>query len=128
MATTTVLKFMQQTAEDHSLQEQLENLLGVGDGNISSANELDAEESVALNQRAPSVTEFAAAQGYQFSQDELLTVVTAFQQHQQGHLSDAEFAKVVGIGSDTSLQEPAKHTLKRLAGYLSKTYLGIDLN
>jgi hypothetical protein len=36
MATATVLKFMQKTAEDETLRQQLEALLGVGDGNIST--------------------------------------------------------------------------------------------
>ena len=48
MATATVLKFMQKTAEDEALRQQLESLLGVGDGNISSEADLDPAESEAL--------------------------------------------------------------------------------
>ena len=87
MATATVLKFMQKTAEDEALRQQLESLLGVGDGNISSEADLDPAESEALKgDRAPVVAEFAAQKGYSFSVDELITVVDAFQKHQAGEM------------------------------------------
>jgi len=121
MATATVLKFMQKTAEDEALRHQLEGLLGVGDGNISSEAELDPEESAALTgERAPIVADFATQNGYPFSVEELVTVVDAFQKHQVGELSDSEFADIIGISLDA-----AGSPLKRLARYLSKTYLGI---
>jgi len=46
MATATVLKFMQKTAEDEALRQQLETLSGVGDGNISSEADLDPAETI----------------------------------------------------------------------------------
>lgn len=132
MATATVLHFMQKTAEDEALRHQLEGLLGVGDGNISSEADLDPEESAALKgERAPVVAEFAAQNGYAFSVSELVTVVDAFEKHQAGEMSDAEFAKLIGIStSDTeTINEVSEVTnpLKRLTRYLSKTYLGIDV-
>ncbi len=130
MATATVLKFMQKTAEDETLRKQLETLLGVGDGDISSEAELDPQETEALKgERAPKVAEFAAQNGFEFSVDELVTVVDAFQQHQAGALSDTDFAKVIGLSLANAHKNsgPVMKPLKRLTRYLSKTYLGIDL-
>lgn len=123
---------MQKTAEDETLRHQLEELLGVGDGNISSEADLDPEETAALKgERAPVVAEFAAKNGYSFSADELVTVVDAFAKHQAGEMSDTEFASLIGIpASDTeTVNEVSEVTnpLKRLTRYLSKTYLGIDV-
>lgn len=130
MATTTVLEFMQKTAEDEVLRQQLEELLGVGDGNISSETELDAAETEALKgDRAPVVADFAAQNGYPFSADELVTVVDAFQKHQLGELSDQDFAYVLGLPL-TVYEETSMATvtspLQRLSRYLRKTYLGIS--
>jgi Ca2+-binding EF-hand superfamily protein len=126
MATATVLEFMQRTAEDETLQQQLETLLGVGDGNISSAAELDPAESQALGERAPIVAEFAAQHGFTFSVDELMTVVDAFQKHQAGEISDEDFATVLGMSLANESLDDAVPTnrFKRLARYLTKTYLG----
>jgi hypothetical protein len=117
---------MQRTAEDEALQQQLENLLGVGDGNISSEAELDPAESEALGERAPIVAEFAAQNGFSFSADELLTVVDAFQKHQAGEMSDEDFASMLGISLANESIDAAVPTnrLNRLVRYLSKTYLG----
>ncbi|MDX2215769.1 MAG: hypothetical protein SFY66_21075 [Oculatellaceae cyanobacterium bins.114] len=131
MATATVLEFMHKTAEDEALRHQLEALLGVGDGNISSEAELDTAESEALTERAPMVAEFAAQNGFEFSGDELIVVIDAFQKHQTGQLSDSDFAQLIGISTaDPSSGEAianAASPLTRLAQYMSKTYLGIDL-
>jgi hypothetical protein len=132
MATSSVLEFMQKTAEDEALRHQLEELLGVGDGNISSEAELDAAERAALTgERAPIVAEFASKSGFSFSAVELISVVDAFQKHQAGEMSDADFAKLIGIpSSDTeTVNEVSEVTnpLKRLTRYLGKTYLGIDV-
>ncbi|HEY9885002.1 MAG TPA: hypothetical protein V6C98_15460 [Thermosynechococcaceae cyanobacterium] len=128
MATTTVLQFMQKTAEDQALRQQLETLLGVGDGNISSETELDAAETEALKgERAPIVAAFAAQNGYTFSANDLVTVVDAFQQHQSGVLSDEAFAALVGVSASNNATQlkAAANPLKRLTRYLSKTYLGL---
>ena len=124
MATATVLRFMQKTAEDTVLRQQLENLLGVGDGNISNEVELDAAESEALKgERAPVVADFAAKNGFQFSVDELITVVDAFQKHQAGEINDDALANVLGvkIPADSDVHV---NPLRRLTRYLSRTYLG----
>lgn len=132
MATATVLKFMQKTAADQALRQKLEELLGVGDGDISSEEALDASESEALKgERAPVVAEFAAENGFMFSVNELITVVDAFQQHQTGKLSDQDFATLIGV-SDPSQGKgdgltPVKKPLKRLTRYLGRTYLGLSL-
>ncbi|MFE4106360.1 hypothetical protein [Almyronema epifaneia] len=126
MSTATVLQFMQKTADDAALRQQLEELLGVGDGDISSESELDAEETEALKgERAPIVAEFAAKNGYPFSVDELVAVVDAFQKHQAGEISDQEFATLMGVSSHTSRNQNA---VQRLATYLTRTYLGYDLS
>jgi hypothetical protein len=124
MATATVLQFMQKTAEDEALRQQLEALLGVGDGNISSESELDAAESAALKgERAPVVADFAAQKGYPFSVDELVSVVDAFQKHQVGEISDSEFATIIGVsglaGSNADLTSASK-----VRKWFLKTYLG----
>lgn len=132
MATASVLQFMQKTAEDEALRHQLEELLGVGDGNISSEADLDPAETEALKgERAPVVADFAAKNGYAFSVNELITVVDAFQKHQSGEMSDTDFAKLIGISKSEAeaIDEvpSVSNPLKRLSRYLSKTYLGIDV-
>lgn len=128
MTTATVLQFMQKTAEDEALRQQLENLLGVGDGNISSETELDASESEALEERAPVVADFAAKHGFTFSADELIAVVDAFQKHQAGEISNADFVTTLGISpADEGIRDDMAQTgnrLNRLMRYLTRTYLG----
>jgi hypothetical protein len=129
MATVTVLKFMQKTAEDEALRHQLEALLGVGDGNISSEAELDLAETEALKgDRAPVVANFAAQNGFMFSTSDLIAVVDAFQKHQSGELSDNDFALLIGItpvdeGTGNQALSVA-NPLKRLSKYLTRTYFG----
>lgn len=126
MATANVLKFMQKTAEDESLRQQLGQILECGDGDISSEAELDSEESAALKgERAPAVTEFAAKNGYDFSTNELITVVDAFQKHQAGQISDSEFSTAMGLTESIQLKTNTQNGFRRLTQYLSKTYLGV---
>ena len=120
MATSSVIQFMQTTADNEKTRLQLEALLGVGDGDISSAAELDADESAALKgQRGPLVTEFAAKKGFAFSVEELSAVITAFEQLQSGSIDGFEFEKRVGVTAPESLPR-----FKKLMQFLSKTYLG----
>lgn len=133
MATSSVLEFMQKTAEDEALRHQLEELLGVGDGNISSETELDEAETAALKgERAPVVAEFASKSGFSFSAAELVSVVEAFQKHQVGEMSDTEFAKLIGISTSDAetINEVSEisNPLKRLTRYLGRTYLGINVS
>ena len=121
MATATVVKFMQKTAEDKLLREQLEELLGVGDGNISNEAELDSNESAALRgESAPIVAEIAAQHGYEFSTDDLCTVVEALQKHQAGTLSDEGFTQLVGVKVPKTL-----NPVHKLVRFMSRTYLGV---
>jgi Ca2+-binding EF-hand superfamily protein len=107
MATPTVLQFMQKTAEDQQLQQQLGTLLGVGDGDISSQAELDVAEAEALKgDRAPAVVDFAARLGFVFSVEELRTIVDAFQRYQVGEISEEELGKLLGLSTqDKATQE-----------------------
>ncbi|BAC09502.1 hypothetical protein [Thermosynechococcus vestitus] len=129
MATAQVLAFMQKTAEDAQLRDELEKLLGVGDGNISEAAELDAEELAALRgEMAPKVVDFASQHGFEFSTAELIQVVDSFAQHQAGEMSDEEFSGILGVPVNrdhTDHKTRVANPLQRLARYLSKTYLGI---
>lgn len=128
MTTQNVLLFMRKTANNTALQQQLEALLGCGDGDISSSVNLDPEESLALSQRAPKVIELAASMGYHFSNDELLSVVDAFKQHQNGTISDAAFANLLGMAADERVAPAVRNNFKRLASYLTKTYLGVKIS
>lgn len=128
MTTQAVLQFMQKTADNTALQQQLEQTLGCGDGDISSSVNLDPEESLALSQRAPKVIELANNLGYHFSNADLLTVVDAFNRHQNGTLSDQEFAQLLGISREDNVRPAALNNVKRLANYLSQTYLGVKLS
>lgn len=112
-----VLQFMQKTAEDKQLQQQLGTLLGVGDGDISSYSELDAAEAQALTNNAPVVVEFAAKQGFEFSQEDLIRVVDGFAQYQSGELSEKEFSKIIGFSSQGTKE--SFPTLKKLVSFLS---------
>lgn len=125
MATATVLKFMQKTAEDAALRQQLEKLLGVGDGNISSEADLDPAESEALKgERAPVVAEFAAMNGYDFSVDELVAVVDAFQKHQAGEMSDTAFATLVGVSTAFAGNSQDMAGVSKVKKWFLKTYMG----
>ena len=128
MTTKAVLQFMQETADSAALQQQLEQLLGCGDGDISSSVNLDPEESLALSQRAPKVIELAQSMGYRFSNTDLLTVIDAFNRHQNGDLSDGDFANLLGIAKGENVGPDVRNNFKRLANYLSKTYLGVTIS
>ena len=129
MATPKVLQFMQKTAEDQNLQQQLGAILGVGDGDISSQAALDVEEAEALKgDRAPAVVEFAAKQGFEFSVEELRTMVDAFQRYQAGELSDAELAKLMGLSTQDRLSQESLSSIKKAVEliYRGQRYHKID--
>ncbi len=129
-AISNILGFMHKTAEDEVLRAKLEDLLGVGDGNISGESELDPEEAAVLKgTQAPVVAEFAASQGFVFTATDLVTVIETFEKHQAGDMSDADFSAFLGA-SVPAEDHAAKVTnpLKRLSRYLGKTYLGLGLN
>ena len=126
--TNAVLQFMQKTSNNKVLQQQLERLLGCGDGDISSSTNIDPEESLALSQRAPKVTELAASMGYEFSNDDLLMVIDAFKQHQNGTISDEAFANLLGITPGEDVRPAVRNNFKRIANYLTKTDLGVHVS
>ena len=122
MTTPTVLQFMQKTAQDEGLRQQLGAILGVGDGDISSQAQLDVQEAEALKgDRAPAVVEFAAKQGFGFSVEELRTVVDAFQRYQAGELTDAQLAKLVGLSSQDNVSQ---ESLPAIAKAVELVYRG----
>jgi uncharacterized protein YihD (DUF1040 family) len=98
MSIAQVIQFMQKTAEDETLRQKLEELLGVGDGDISSIKELDTEEAQALKGAKGSlVIELANQHGFDFSFHELMTVVDAFEQRQLLKLSPEDFSQITGL-------------------------------
>ncbi len=97
MAHKAVIEFFEATSTDKSLSEELATVLGVGDGDISSAEQLDEEEAQALSgKRGVLVTAFAEKRGYSFTLAELNAVVSVFQQYQKGALSKEDFARAMG--------------------------------
>jgi len=91
---TAVISFMLKTAEDAALKQEVASLLGVGDGDISSIMELDADEAKALKGKpGEAIINRAAKYGFNFSIDDLLMVVEAFEQRQSGQISQKEFAQ-----------------------------------
>jgi hypothetical protein len=122
MTTTKALQFMRRTAEDQNLQQHLGALLGVGDGDISSQMELDVQEAEALiGDRAPLVVKLAAQQGFDFSVDDLRTVVDAFGRYQLGELSEAEFAQRIGL---SNLDQGTKESIPSIKKTLEFVYRG----
>ena len=101
------VRFMEKTASDEALRRELQTLLGVGDGDISGATELDSEEVRALkSERAALVAEFASKQGFQFSMADLIAVTNAFQRVQSGELSQQEFVKLLNLSDVSGSQLP----------------------
>jgi hypothetical protein len=114
MSYKAVLDFLESTSHDASLREGLSDLIGVGDGDISSVEELDGEEAEALlGERGIRVTAFAEEKGFVFSLGELNAVVSVFQRYQAGELSEDDFSKAMGWdagqeGSSASLESVGK--------------------
>jgi Ca2+-binding EF-hand superfamily protein len=96
MSTEQVIQFMEKSAEDAALQQQLQSAMGTGDGDISSIDELDASEAAALKgKRGTKVVELAAKNGFEFSVDELVKVIDVFEKHQSGDISETEFTNFI---------------------------------
>jgi len=97
------MEFLEATSEDASLQGALSSLMGVGDGDISSAEELDGEEAQALmGERGIRVTAFAEEKGFVFTLGELNAVVSVFQRYSSGELSEEDCSKAMGWDSPPS--------------------------
>lgn len=102
MTVEAVVQFLEATAQDEALRKNLADIMGVGDGDISSSDEMDSEEAQALlGQRALKVTALAEQNGYSFSVAELNAVIGVFQRYKAGELSGAEFSRALGqaVGS-----------------------------
>ncbi|ELR99492.1 hypothetical protein [Gloeocapsa sp. PCC 73106] len=95
---TQVIDFMEETAEDKQLRTELQQLLGVGDGDISSVATLEPQEAEALkSSKSALVTDLARQKGFQFSPEDLIQVISAFQRHQAGELSEEQLFESLGV-------------------------------
>lgn len=122
MSYKAVIKFLESTSEDPSLREAVSSIMGVGDGDISSAEEMDGEEAQALTgEKGVRVAAFAAHKGYAFTLGELNAVVSVFNQYRSGQLSEEDFAKA--MGSDVPL-ESTPGNLKSIGDTVSMIFLG----
>jgi Ca2+-binding EF-hand superfamily protein len=126
MAHKAVIQFLQATSTDKSLRDGLSSLIGVGDGDISSAKELDAEEAQALlGKRGVLVTAFAEDHGYKFTLAELNTVVSVVQQYQKGTLSEKDFLRVMGW---ESLPDQGTIKLESVGSAVEMVYRGVKFS
>ena len=122
MSYKSVIEFLEFTSEDASLREAISSIMGVGDGDISSAEELDADEAQALKgEKGVHVAALAADKGYAFTLGELNAVVSVFNQYRSGQLSEEDFAKA--MGSEVPL-ESKPGSLKSIGETASMIYLG----
>jgi len=118
---TAVVKFMLKTAEDETIKQKVKKVLGVGDGDISTITELDAEEAKALKgDHGPAVTQVAAKFGFEFSMDDLLMVVEAFEQRQSGQISQKEFAQKTGLSELEKESGEGMSLFQKAANFFSR--------
>ena len=97
MSYKSVMQFIESSSTDESMRTALANLIGVGDGDISSAAELDGDEAQALlGERGVRVAAFAEEKGFEFTLGELNAVVSIFHRYNSGELSKEDFAKAMG--------------------------------
>jgi hypothetical protein len=123
MSYKAVIEFLESTSNDESLRAGLAELIGVGDGDISSADELDGEEAEALlGDRGVRVTAFAEKKGYIFSLGELNAVVSVIQQYKKGFISREDFIKAMGWDSD-SAETPTN--LESVGDTVTMVYRGV---
>lgn len=95
-----VIEFMKKTAQDDQLRQELQGIMDVGDGDISSFSEIDPDEVQALkSERGAVVAEFAARHGFFFTMADLFAVTDLFQRVQSGELSKAEGAKFLRLNA-----------------------------
>jgi len=112
MSIEAVVKFLEATSGDESLRKELTGILGVGDGNLSSAKELDHDEADALlGRRSVQISAFAEQRGYEFTIAELNAVIGLMQKFQANKISETEFSKALGIGSSEKHIEKISHTV-----------------
>ncbi|MGK7930031.1 MAG: hypothetical protein AB4041_01165 [Microcystaceae cyanobacterium] len=120
-----VMQFMEKSDQNEILQQELETIIGVGDGNISRATELDPSEAEALKgERGAQLTQFANRQGFTFSQQDLVDVINAFEGLRLGTLSQADFHKNVGLPTEDNITLAPQEIQKYI--YRGQTYHKID--
>ena len=123
MSYKAVIEFLESTSKDEALQKDLSGLLGIGDGDISSAEELDGEEAEALmGERGIKVTALAEEKGFIFTLGELNSIVNLFQRYRSGKLSEEDFAKAMGWDSQA---EALSTKLKSVGETVDRVYLGV---
>ena len=123
MSYKAVMEFLESTSKDEALQNNLSGLLGIGDGDISSAEELDGEEAEALmGERGIKVTALAEEKGFIFTLGELNAIVNLFQRYRTGKLSQEDFAKAMGWDSQS---EALSTKLESLGETVNRVYLGV---
>ena len=106
MTIEAVVQFLEATSEKETLRKDLAGIMGVGDGDISNAQELDEGEAQALlGRRGVLVATFAAQEGYSFTLAELNAVISTFQRFNAGELSEAEFASALGFNATAGQAE-----------------------
>ena len=120
MAIESVLQFLEATSQDETLRSGLAGIIGVGDGDISGASEIDQEEAGALlGQRSMLVTTFAEQNGYSFTIAQLKAVIGVFKRYQAGELSKQEFSSALGVSEQSSL------ALDSLGAPVEMVFLGV---
>lgn len=98
MSYKSVLQFLEASSTDEALQQELADLMGVGDGDISDPQHLDQEESRAITgHKGVLVAALAQQRGYDFTLAELTAVVSVFQQYLEGSISAEVFEETTGI-------------------------------
>ena len=123
MSYKAVIEFLESTSKDEALQKTLSGLIGIGDGDISSAEELDGEEAEALmGERGIKVTALAEEKGFIFTLGELNAIVNLFQRYRTGKLSQEDFAKAMGWDSQT---EALSNKLESVGKTVNMVYLGV---
>ena len=123
MSYKAVIEFLESTSKDEALQKDLSGLLGIGDGDISSAEELDGEEAEALmGERGIKVTALAEEKGFIFTLGELNSIVNLFQRYRSGKLSEEDFAKAMGWDSQA---EALPTKLESVGKTVDRVYLGV---
>ena len=123
MSYKAVIEFLESTSTDEALRETLSSLMGIGDGDISSAKELDGEEAEALvGERGIKVTALAEEKGFIFTLGELNAIVDLFQRYRAGKLSQEDFAKAMGWDSNA---ESLYTKLDSVGETVDMVYLGV---
>lgn len=109
MSIEHAIAFMEKTATDQLLQQQLQGIMLPGKADTSSLDKLDGAESTVLPDRqGTAVLKLAATYGFEFSLDELMQVVGMFAKHQSGEISEAEFTEFI---SSSNLHQDFKDHL-----------------